>query len=183
MTRAAKSYDVLFIEEPLREPAATHHFRSSYPSDGITVLTPVLQEGLSPEAEAAAIRSLLDTTLAMRPAARTISWYYSPMALSFSSHLTPDLCIYDCMDELSAFRGAPKALTVMESWLFSRAQLVFTGGHSLYEAKKTGTMMFMLFPAVSIASLQKGGSIGTPDRTGRPAFDSASAHWFFWRDR
>jgi UDP-galactopyranose mutase len=136
MTRAAQSYDVLFIEEPIREPGATHHFRSAHPVDGVTVLTPVIQEGMSPELETASIRSLLDTTLALRPASRTISWYYSPMALSFSNHLANDLCTYDCMDELSAFRGAPKALTVMESWLFSRAHLVFTGGYSLYEAKR-----------------------------------------------
>ena len=63
-------------------------------------------------------------------------WYYSPMALSYSNHLYPELTIYDCMDELSAFKFAPPELKEMETHLLSRADLVFTGGYSLYEAKK-----------------------------------------------
>ena len=59
------------------------------------------------------------------------------MALAFSGHLMPRLTVYDCMDELSAFLGAPASLLKQEKALFDRADLVFTGGISLYEAKKT----------------------------------------------
>src|SRR5690606_4814966 len=65
-----------------------------------------------------------------------IFWYYTPMALELSSAYYPDCIIYDCMDELSAFKNAPAGLTAHEKELLSRADLVFTGGHSLYEAKK-----------------------------------------------
>ena len=64
------------------------------------------------------------------------TWYYSPMALSFSDELRPSLVIYDCMDELSAFRFAPAALKQYEAMLFDKADIVFTGGHHLYEAKQ-----------------------------------------------
>jgi UDP-galactopyranose mutase len=65
-----------------------------------------------------------------------ISWYYTPMALQFSHHLKPVLTVYDCMDELSAFKNAPKILGQLEYELFSRANLIFTGGHSLFEQKR-----------------------------------------------
>ena len=58
------------------------------------------------------------------------------MSLAFSDHLAPGLIVYDCMDELSAFRGAPPELVEREVELMCRANLVFTGGYSLYEAKR-----------------------------------------------
>ncbi len=63
-------------------------------------------------------------------------WYYTPTAIGFTDHLVPDAIVYDCMDELSAFRGAPPGLRMAEAELLARADLVFTGGQSLYEAKK-----------------------------------------------
>jgi UDP-galactopyranose mutase len=63
-------------------------------------------------------------------------WYYSPLALSFTGHLQPEVIIYDCMDELSAFRFAPKELKRMETLLLDRTDIVFTGGRSLYEARQ-----------------------------------------------
>lgn len=136
MTRAARDYEVIFVEEPLYEPTDIHDLRIYEPVKGIRVVTPILPSGLPSEAEAASIRRMLDKLLNSERVSHTVAWYYSPMALAFTHHLSPDLCVYDCMDELSAFRGAPKALTVMERWLFSRANLVFTGGFSLYEAKR-----------------------------------------------
>jgi UDP-galactopyranose mutase len=63
-------------------------------------------------------------------------WYYTPMALPFTEALRPSLTVYDCMDELSAFKGAPPALKTLEQKLMRKADIVFTGGHSLYQAKK-----------------------------------------------
>jgi len=58
------------------------------------------------------------------------------MALGFTNHLEPNVVVYDCMDELSAFANAPPRLQEREKELFRRANVVFTGGHSLYEAKR-----------------------------------------------
>jgi UDP-galactopyranose mutase len=65
-----------------------------------------------------------------------VLWYYTPMAMPFTRHLTPLATVYDCMDELSAFAGAPPALRAREVDLLARADLVFTGGQSLYESKR-----------------------------------------------
>ena len=65
-----------------------------------------------------------------------VLWYYTPMALLFTDHLDPRAIVYDCMDELSAFRDAPPMLTALEAELMQRAALVLTGGQSLYEAKR-----------------------------------------------
>ena len=79
---------------------------------------------------------LVDGLLAREPNGPRVFWYYTPMALAFTSHLECDLCVYDYMDELSLFRGASPELIELEDELFARADLVFTGGMSLYEAKR-----------------------------------------------
>ncbi len=77
-----------------------------------------------------------------------VLWYYSPMAMAFTRLLAHPLAvIYDCMDELSAFRGAPPALQAHEAELFKRADLVFTGGQSLYEAKQDRHPHVYAFPS------------------------------------
>ena len=48
---------------------------------------------------------------------------------------SPRLTVFDCMDELSAFKDAPQEMKDREAELLRRADLVFTGGQSLYEAK------------------------------------------------
>ena len=63
-------------------------------------------------------------------------WYYTPMALGKSRQFTPKLTVYDCMDELAAFKFAPPELKEREQELFQKADLVFTGGHTLYESKR-----------------------------------------------
>ena len=67
---------------------------------------------------------------------RYIFWYYTPMALGKSHQFHPELTVYDCMDELANFKFAPPALKSREQELFGKADLVFTGGHTLYEAKR-----------------------------------------------
>jgi UDP-galactopyranose mutase len=74
-------------------------------------------------------------------------WYYTPMALEYSRKLKPAMVIYDCMDELSAFKFAPTAIKTLEKELFSRADIVFTGGYSLYEAKQHEHSNIFPFPS------------------------------------
>jgi UDP-galactopyranose mutase len=76
-----------------------------------------------------------------------VLWYYTPMALEFSEHLSPLATVYDCMDELSAFVGAPAEMVRREAMLFERADLVFTGGQSLFESKVHLHPHVRLFPS------------------------------------
>ena len=135
LTRAAKTYRVIFVEEPVHAdaPAARLDVRSER---GVTVAVPVLPPGVDAEVAEALQRPLLDqllTDVAERP---WVFWYYTPMALGFTDQYRPEVTVYDCMDELSAFRFAPQRLREREDQLFGRADLVFTGGQSLFEAKR-----------------------------------------------
>ncbi|MCW3090934.1 MAG: UDP-galactopyranose mutase [Ferruginibacter sp.] len=76
-----------------------------------------------------------------------IGWYYTPMSLLFSAHLQPTVTVYDCMDELSAFKFADPQLKEAEKLLFQKADIVFTGGNSLYEAKKHQHPNVYAFPS------------------------------------
>jgi glycosyltransferase involved in cell wall biosynthesis len=147
MTRAAQSYRLVFFEEPLFEKRIKPHLELTQAKAGVTVATPMLPKGLSAEMSIAAQRALLDAHLGSARSGRSIFWYYTPMALAFSRHLRPDLIVYDCMDELSAFRGAPPQLLGLEKELFERADLVFTGGLSLYEAKRHRHASVHAFPS------------------------------------
>jgi glycosyltransferase involved in cell wall biosynthesis len=76
-----------------------------------------------------------------------VAWYYSPMMMAFSDHLQASVTVYDCMDELSAFLGAPAELREMEAALMDRADLVFTGGFSLFDARKNKHPSVHCFPS------------------------------------
>ncbi|HVG26242.1 MAG TPA: glycosyltransferase [Acidobacteriaceae bacterium] len=111
------------------------------------VLTPRLPHGLSEDQAVQAQRTLLDRYIREQQLEDFIAWYYTPMALRFSDHLSPDVTVYDCMDELSAFQGAPPELIDHERSLFSRADVVFAGGASLFASKRTQHDNVHLFPS------------------------------------
>jgi UDP-galactopyranose mutase len=69
------------------------------------------------------------------------------MAMNYGAHLQPLVTIFDCMDELSAFKFAPPELIENEKRLLEKADLVFTGGQSLYEAKKEKHKRVFAFPS------------------------------------
>jgi UDP-galactopyranose mutase len=125
------------MEEPIL--GATHnHLEVNQATDlNLWIAVPHLVHGMEEqdinEAQRSFVSELVDSFSIKDP----ITWYYSPMALSFTDHLQPHLVVYDCMDELSAFDNAPVALTKMENELLELADIVFTGGHNLYQAKKT----------------------------------------------
>ena len=73
--------------------------------------------------------------LCLQGVERPILWFYTPMALQYADAITPAATVYDCMDELSAFKDAPAELHRLEAELLQQADVVFTGGISLYEAK------------------------------------------------
>jgi glycosyltransferase involved in cell wall biosynthesis len=147
LSRAAKLYRVIVIEEPLFEPGIVPRMEVSHRPQGISVAVPVLPEGLSPEDIFIEQRGLVEALLGSETNESRIFWYYTPMALAFSSHLECDLCVYDNMDELSLFRGASPELMALENALFQRADLVFTGGMSLYEAKRRRHHSVHAFPS------------------------------------
>ena len=136
MTRFARNYNVLFFEEPV-VTQDDHPWLEVRPAENdVQVLVPRLPEGCVGETADRVQKELIDGYLDRLQVSDLLLWFYTPMALAFADHLKPRVTIYDCMDELSAFRGAPPELIQREQQLLSRADLVFTGGYSLWEVKR-----------------------------------------------
>ncbi len=148
MRRFARDYRVFVWEEHIpcghALPYLEYH---SFPDDGVIALRPRLPQWWSPEEIEAGLRGLVDTFAACSLREAPVLWFYTPMMLAFADHLSPAAIVYDCMDELSAFRFADPALVAREAELMARADLVFTGGHSLYEAKRARHRDIHPFPS------------------------------------
>ena len=140
---AAKTYRVFYIEEPDFAPVPPH-FRMKIAESGVTVLTPVFDHGTD---HAHQMRNLVTGLQSSLRGCRQVHWFYTPMAMQFAGDLDCDLRVYDCMDELTAFHFAPPNLAKMEERLLASAQLVFTGGQSLYAAKRQRHQNVHLFPS------------------------------------
>lgn len=145
-SRFGKHLRTFFLEEPIFTRTEDRlYIRKS--AEGVNVATPYLPEGLSPEEVNSRLRNLVDDLWAENEIENFVLWYYTPMALNFSAHLQPRMIVYDCMDELSAFKFAPPMLKTLEKELLSRADVVFTGGVSLYEHKKSQHHNIYPFPS------------------------------------
>ncbi len=148
LSRCARQRRVFFWEEP--------YFDADDNGDGTPTLE-VMQEAprlwvLRPHLPRAGnandmLRMLLSRFRAEYRVDHLIRWYYTPMALDFTEDLPAQATVYDCMDELSGFLGAPPELAALEERLFRAADVVFTGGVSLYEAKREQHENVHAFPS------------------------------------
>ncbi|HYD32069.1 MAG TPA: glycosyltransferase family 1 protein [Azospirillaceae bacterium] len=136
MARFARDFRIFFIEEPLEATSSTPSLDVHWVEPGIRILVPRLPSLGSRRDIEKAQRVLLDRYFAKEDVKSPVLWYYTPMSLGFSDHLSASAVVYDCMDELSAFRGAPPDIVDRERTLMRRADVVFTGGYSLFEAKR-----------------------------------------------
>ena len=143
LSRCAQERRVFFVEDPILG-AEQPRLSVSRRRNGVVVCVPHLPEGADANAETSA---LLEQLLADQQVSEYVLWFYTPMAVPLAEGLTPRVVVYDCMDELSAFRGAPPELVELEARLLERADLVFTGGRSLYEAKRDRHPRVHLFPS------------------------------------
>jgi UDP-galactopyranose mutase len=148
MSRFAKRHRVIYWEEPVASVGDELPRLDLYrcPETDVLVAKPVLPESLKEAEREAALRTLLDELLAA-DAGELVRWYYTPMSLAFSRHLTTSATVYDCMDELANFKFAPPELAEREAELFRIADVVFTGGFSLYEAKRDRHANIHPFPS------------------------------------
>lgn len=148
LSRFGKDMNVYFFEEPLFDSDQEDHLNISNRGEKLRVITPHLgKHKTERKLTVSALTTLLACFFKDAVLEDWVFWYYTPMALEFSEKYKPKLTIYDCMDELSAFKFAPEELPGLEKKLMSRADLVFTGGHSLYEAKKDQHNNIFPFPS------------------------------------
>jgi len=146
LSRFSKHQRVFFIEEPIFYDGEDKLHIENY-NENLFVVTPHIKGGLPEEEIQKRQRKFINTLFTNMNIEKYFSWYYTPMALPFTDHLTPELVVYDCMDELSAFKFAPPQLTTLEKELFKKADVVFTGGQSIFESKKNSHPNIYAFPS------------------------------------
>jgi UDP-galactopyranose mutase len=147
LSRCARDRRVFFVEEPIFGNGSmrldVHEAES-----GVHVVVPQLPDGLRSDiAINAVMKEMVRQLFVEQHIKEYVFWYYTPMAVKFTDHFNPIASIYDCMDELSAFKGAHSQLRLLEKQLFRQVDLVFTGGQSLYEAKCTEHSAVYAFPS------------------------------------
>ena len=152
MSRAARKRRVFYFEEPVFTSMPDHLAQSFDDANQVTIVTPTLEDAIRENGTGhtgvnTRLEKLLTQLIDQHKIQHFVSWYYAPMAMEFTQHLTPVAAVYDCMDELSAFKFAPAALVENERMLMAKADVVFTGGHRLYEAKKSFHSNIYPFPS------------------------------------
>ena len=147
LSRFARYSRLFFVEEPIFENIKEARLEIADREGNVQVVIPHLPHGLKAEQIENTQRQFLDQLFREKRIEHYLFWYYTPMSLAFTRHFSPVLTIYDCMDELSAFKFAPPQLKELEQELFKKADLVFTGGQSLYESKKKQHPQVFSFPS------------------------------------
>jgi glycosyltransferase involved in cell wall biosynthesis len=148
MSRLAARWRVVFIEEPVPQSPRNELERLA-PADGIEVWRPHVT-GDAPgfhDDHLPVLRRLVSNAMREQAVTDYWIWFYTPMAVPLGAELTPRGVVYDCMDELTAFKNAPRQLVQRENALFKMADLVFTGGRSIYNAKRSRHPDVHCFPS------------------------------------
>lgn len=157
--RMAKEYRTFYFEEPEdienynsneNTPINYHHYVSE---EGVNVIVPLLKAG--DIGNVPLLEKIVKQVHQDFSIEQDIFWYYTPMAMEYTSFFHPKITIYDCMDQLAAFKNAPQNLISLEKELFKKADLIFTGGKSLYKAKKNIMILFIVSRAVSTKVILK----------------------------
>jgi UDP-galactopyranose mutase len=159
LARMARKYNVLFVEEPVASTEAKaptletfqgHSSGNNHAPTIIRLIQPVEQErwiGHGDPLTQSMYGHLLRNYLQSQKIEAPLIWLYTPMALPFLRIIDYRLLIYDVMDQLAAFKGAPIDIASKEEILLKEANLVFTGGVSLYRAKRAFNANTYLFPS------------------------------------
>jgi len=148
LSRLARHHPVLFIEEPIHTEGEAR-LEELNPCANVRVLrphTPIHAAGFHDD-QLSFLKPLVESYLVDHAIDDYAVWFYTPMALPLMADLEPVAVVYDCMDELSAFRGAPRQMLQREASLLRRADLVLTGGPSLYEARRNANPCVLCLPS------------------------------------
>lgn len=167
IARMAKEYRTFYFEEPEdignynsneNTPTNYHHYVSE---EGVNIIVPLVKAGDMDNAPL--LEKIVKQVHQDFSIEQDIFWYYTPMAMEYTSFFNPKITIYDCMDQLAAFKYAPQNLISLEKELFKKADLIFTGGRSLYKAKKEHHDFVHCFPSSIDQSHFKRAAADLPD--------------------
>jgi glycosyltransferase involved in cell wall biosynthesis len=144
LSRLASTRDVLFVEEPIYgDDSAVPLLQVSTPMERIHRAIPRLPDALRSQSTASErlvkhlVQELIGPTGRLFAEFRApIQWFYTPLPADMMLGAFEEIAVvYDCMDELSQFAFAPSELVERERKLIEAADVIFTGGRRLYEAK------------------------------------------------
>ena len=147
LSRFTKDYAVYYIEEFIYS-TEEDGYSINITNENVTVIVPHLCNSIKEVRNETKRKEIILKNLFKEHSIQSyIFWYYTPMALAFTANFNPLAIVYDCMDELSAFKFAPPELKTYEQELFKKANVVFTGGNNLYKAKKAQHHNIHSFPS------------------------------------
>jgi UDP-galactopyranose mutase len=154
LSRMARAGRVLFIEEPINtDDVSAPRLEIEQKAPGITVIR-LLQPASKPcrighgdPATAQSYEALINSYLAENGFENVVLWLYTPLAWHFASIIPHKLLVFDVMDHLAGFKNAPAQLIDYDPIVIRKADLVFTGGLSLYESRRPLNKNTYLFPS------------------------------------
>jgi UDP-galactopyranose mutase len=163
MSRCARERRVFFVEEPI-VGASAYGVALYEVAPNVTSVVVHMPTRVSARDSVRRQRDILRRVWSSFGVRAPVVWLYTPMALELAEGIDARCIVYDCMDELSAFDGAPPDFHLHERRLFARADVVFAGGHSLFEAKRPHHDRVFAFPSSVDASHFSSARIaGAPD--------------------
>ena len=162
LSRLARQHPVEYIEEPVYDEGPAY-LEQWTPAPNVRVLrphTPVRTAGFHDD-QLSFLKPLIETHLEDRRITDYAAWFYTPMALPLMADLEPSVVVYDCMDEPSAVKSAPRQMLQRETALLRRADLVLTSGPSLYEVMRSANPCVICVPgAVDAGHFERRNALG-----------------------
>lgn len=149
LSRLAARHRIFFVEEPVfsKSDGGAWEVREVCPNVRVCrPHTPCDAPGFD-DRQMPFLKQMLSELLSREAIDDAVLWFYTPMAVPLMENMKPLAVVYDCMDELSQFLGAPAELLDREQALLNKADLVFTGGPSLYRSKRHRHPHVYCFPS------------------------------------
>lgn len=147
LSRFARHRRVFYVEVPVFSAIEIPQLSIRESSEQVRIVIPYLPDSMKESDNVETLTALINELLEEAEIENYNLWYYTPLALEFTRHLAPEKIIFDYMNEISPLDDAPRKLIELEAELFKKADVIFTGGGSLYEAKKKNHQNIHTFPS------------------------------------
>jgi glycosyltransferase involved in cell wall biosynthesis len=137
MARLARDYRVFYFEEPVYDPRGAW-LEIRVPATNVHVCRPhtrIAERGFA-DAQMPVLAELLEKLISSHDLGTPVVWMYTPLALPLLQRLDAKTIVYDCIAEPAAPAELARDLAQREHSLLKLADLVFTGGPSLFRLKQ-----------------------------------------------
>ena len=151
MTRFARRARVIYVDPAEIAAADAPRIDEQPDSHGVRRLQPVFPVDLldTPGHNYRELWLKLLPTVLAEAGSNTIVWVSSPLLSYLVAAALPHVrfAVYDCMDDLASFKDGSALMREREEQLLRQAELLFTGGLSMYEARKMRHPRAYCFPS------------------------------------